>query len=55
VIKSRVFMWSAIGAVAVIVLGVVLGLVVGAASAAVGARHPPPAVYQPAPGQAPGK
>lgn len=52
VIKSRVFMWSAIGAVFAIVLGVIIGIAAGAASVALGAHRTPPAVYQPAPGAA---
>ncbi len=49
VIKSRVFMWSAIGAVFVIVLGIAIGIGAGAASVALGAHRPyPPAIYEPA-------
>jgi hypothetical protein len=49
VIKSRVFMWSAIGAVVVICLGVAIGLGAGAASMAMAdaQRNAPPS--QPAP------
>jgi len=46
VIKSRVFMWGAIGAVLAMVLFFILGIAAGAATSAMGAY--PPAVYEPA-------